>query len=176
MKEKTKKTTTPEDPAPRRSFLKILWIVLGIAAIGEFTGVIISFLRRGKSGGELEKATDIIDAGNVDKFLPDSVTANTQGRFYLCRMADGGFLALSSKCTHLGCTVPWDDKERKFACPCHGSSFDITGKVITSPAPRPLDIYPVYIENNIVKVDTGRSIKRDKFADGQVVYAKKGQI
>ena len=91
-------------------------------------------------------------------------------------MDDGGFLALSSKCTHLGCTVPWDDKEKRFACPCHGSSFDIAGRVITSPAPRPLDFYPVYIENNIVIVDISESLKRDRFLQEQVVYDKKGQI
>ena len=164
------------NPTSRRSFLNILWVVLGIAAIGEFTGVIIAFLRRGKSDVNSNKAAKIIDAGHADKFPVDSVTANIQGRFYLCRLDDGGFLALSSKCTHLGCTVPWNDKEKRFACPCHGSSFDITGSVITSPAPRPLDVYPVIIENNIVKVNTGTSIKRDKFNRDQLVYVKKEQV
>ena len=83
------------------------------------------------------------------------------------------FIALSSKCTHLGCTVPWVDKENKFACPCHGSSFDIKGSVISSPAVRPLDIYKVSIENNVVKVDTSKSIEREKFLRSQLVYAKK---
>ena len=91
-------------------------------------------------------------------------------------MKDGGFLALSGKCTHLGCTVPWKEKENRFACPCHGSTFDITGSVMTSPAPRPLDIYPLTIENNIIRVDTGRIIRRDKFLKEQLVYVKKGQI
>jgi cytochrome b6-f complex iron-sulfur subunit len=158
---------------PRRSFLTILWTCLGIVAIGEIIAVIINFLSPGKTGKKYRESGIIIEAGHADKFPINSVTANVQGKFYLCRMEDGGFMALSSKCTHLGCTVPWVDKDQKFACPCHGSSFDITGKVISSPAPRPLDIYRLNIENNIVKVDISKSIKRVDFQKSQVVYAKK---
>jgi len=53
------------------------------------------------------------------------------------------------------------------------TAFDITGKVISAPAPRALDIYPVIIENNIVKVDTGKPIKRSEFSSEQVVYPRK---
>ena len=162
------------DSPSRRSFLTVIWTVLGVAAVGEFVAVIITFLRRGKTGKISGKSGDIIEAGYADSFPVNSVTANIQGKFYLCRMEDGGFLALSSKCTHLGCTVPWQEKEKRFACPCHGSSFDMTGSVITSPAPRPLDMYPVRIENNVVKVDAGNSIKRDQFLKDQLAYAKKG--
>lgn len=69
--------------------------------------------------------------------------------------------------------VPWLDKEKRFACPCHGSAFDITGEVISPPASRALSIYHLFIENNIVKVDTGRQIKRSRFSADQVAYAKK---
>jgi cytochrome b6-f complex iron-sulfur subunit len=88
-------------------------------------------------------------------------------------MEDGGFLAVSRKCTHLGCTIPWLDKEKRFACPCHGSTFDIRGEVINSPAPRALDIYNLFIENQMVMVDTGKPIKRSGFRADQVVYQKK---
>jgi cytochrome b6-f complex iron-sulfur subunit len=61
----------------------------------------------------------------------------------------------------------------KFACPCHGSAFDITGSVIEAPAPRALDIYPIAIENNIIKVDIRTPIKRNTFHKDQVTYLKK---
>jgi len=173
---KKEKTDHSIDDHSRRSFLLILWTVLGFAAVAEFTAVFIAFLTGRKSVKKYKKAEKIIELGHVDNFTVNSVTASIQGKFYLCRMKDGGFLALSSKCTHLGCTVPWKEKENKFACPCHGSTFDITGSVITSPAPRPLDIYPLNIENNIIRVDTGKIIRRDKFLTEQLVYVKKVQI
>lgn len=157
----------------RRSFLTIIWTGLGIAAIAEFIAVIVSFLSPGKARKESGESGTIIEAGHAVKFPINSVTANIQGRFYLCRMEDGGFLAVSSKCTHLGCTVPWVDKEKRFKCPCHGSSFDIKGNVLSPPASRPLDIYRVFIENNIVKVDISKSIEREKFLKEQAVYIKK---
>jgi len=157
----------------RRSFLTKLWFALGLVALAEFIAVALAFLRPAKRAARREKAEAIITAGEVDSFSPDSVTAFVRGRFYLSRLADGGFLALSRKCTHLGCTVPWVAAENKFVCPCHASAFDIAGNVVSPPAPRPLDIYAVTIENEMVKVDTGKPIKRSEFKSGQVVYPKK---
>ncbi|NJL90481.1 MAG: cytochrome b6-f complex iron-sulfur subunit [Coleofasciculaceae cyanobacterium SM2_1_6] len=42
---------------------------------------------------------------------------------------------LNAVCTHLGCVVPWNGSENKFICPCHGSQYDNTGKVVRGPAP-----------------------------------------
>ena len=110
-------------------------------------------------------------AGPVERFAPGSVTAFPAGRFYLSRLADGGFLALSRTCTHLGCTVPWLEDEQRFACPCHASVFDITGEVLGPPADRALDLYPVRIENGIVKVDTTARIRRRTFEAAQEARA-----
>ena len=168
----TKKKESKSQAQPtRRSFLNVLWVVLGGVALAEFVAVAFAFLRPQKSKAHGE-ADSIITAGAVDRFKPNSVTAFVRRKFYLARLEDGGFLALSRTCTHLGCSVPWVEKEMKFACPCHGSSFDITGNVIEAPAPRALDIYPLTIENNIIKVDTSRPIKRSTFKAEQLTYPK----
>jgi Rieske Fe-S protein len=67
--------------------------------------------------------------------------------------------------------VPWVGEEGRFVCPCHASSFDIRGEVLSPPAPRPLDLFAVRIENNIVKVDIGSPIRRQSFSDNQVVWS-----
>ena len=172
MPTKTREKKSETEPN-RRSFLNTLWIILGGVALAEFVAVAFAFLRPRKTIGLKEKAETIVIAGTVARFAPNSVTAFVREQFYLVCLEDGGFLALSRTCTHLGCSVPWMEKEMKFACPCHGSVFDITGNVIEAPAPRALDMYPITIENKIIKVDTRKPIKRSAFGFEQVTYLKK---
>ena len=153
----------------RRRFVIRLWILLTGVLTLEFAWVVTSFLRpRGRSATGAES---LVVAGPAEAFVPGSVTAFPDGRFYLARLADGGFLALDRTCTHLGCTVPWNPETAHFDCPCHASSFDITGEVLSPPAPRPLDLYPVRIENGVVKVDIGRRVRRSAFDPSQAIRA-----
>uniref|UniRef100_A0A7S1THJ4 plastoquinol--plastocyanin reductase n=1 Tax=Compsopogon caeruleus TaxID=31354 RepID=A0A7S1THJ4_9RHOD len=57
--------------------------------------------------------------------------------YYLITTEDNDieYYALNAVCTHLGCVVPWNAAQNKFMCPCHGSQYDKTGKVIRGPAP-----------------------------------------
>jgi cytochrome b6-f complex iron-sulfur subunit len=150
----------------RRTVLGTLWAALGAIGAAQAGWVTLSFLRPRASATDEASFTD---AGPADRFARGSVTAFPDGRFYLVRLADGGFLALHRECTHLGCTVPWDSAAQRFACPCHASAFDITGAVIKTPAPRPLDLHPVRVENGIVRVDAGRRITRRSFDPSQAV-------
>ncbi len=157
----------------RRSFLNKLWLVLGTVAFAEFIVMVLAFFKPRKPKALAADADRIIIAGTVDNFEPGTVQAFVRGKFYLARLEDGGFLAMSRTCTHLACTVPWVSKEKKFICPCHSSEFDIRGEVANPPAPRALDLYQVSIENNVLKVDTGKLRKRSAFAADQVTYPKK---
>lgn len=155
----------------RRETLRRLWRVLGFLALVEAAAAVGVYLwprkakpREGAYGG-------VVTAGPVDNFEPGTVTAFAKGQFYLVRLEDGGFLALSRKCTHLGCTVPWSEVDRKFACPCHASSFADTGEVLSAPAPRPLDLYRVTIEGGIVRVDTSAALTRERYEPSQAVHA-----
>jgi Rieske Fe-S protein len=42
---------------------------------------------------------------------------------------------INAVCTHLGCVVPWNQAEKKFICPCHGSQYNDQGRVVRGPAP-----------------------------------------
>ena len=149
----------------RRGFLGRIWLALGGVALVEYAWLGFEFLKPRQAPAE---ALPIVDAGPLDAFDPGSVTAFPAGKFYLVRLEDGGFLALSRTCTHLGCTVPWDAEAEVFACPCHSSTFDMRGVVLSPPASRPLDRFAVRIENGIVKVDVSKTIRRRAFDASQV--------
>lgn len=160
----------PKEHAPpdRRGFLRKVWWALGGAALAEAGWVASDFLGPRRRAADPTESTALIVAGPVDRFAPGTVTPFPQGKFYLARLTDGGFLALSRRCTHLGCTVPWIKAEKRFLCPCHASAFNISGEVLSPPAPRPLDLFPVRIENNIVKVDAHQPVERSGFSEDQV--------
>ncbi|MCG6880498.1 MAG: Rieske (2Fe-2S) protein [Deltaproteobacteria bacterium] len=147
----------------RRHFLNWIWAFFGAIAAAEFGWVGLSFLKSRKERNQPISTASIITAGPVERFKPKTVTAIPNGGFYLARLEEGSFLPLSRTCTHLGCTVPWVEEKKQFVCPCHGSTFSLTGEVITSPAPRPLDTFPARIENGIVKVDIASPRKRERF-------------
>jgi cytochrome b6-f complex iron-sulfur subunit len=157
----------------RRSFFNKLWLVLGGLAFAELIALVFTFFKPRKPEVTAEEAGAIIVAGPVDNFEPGTVSAFVRGKFYLARLEDGGFLAMSRRCTHLSCTVPWVSGENKFICPCHSSEFDIRGEVANPPAPRALDLYRIEIQNNVLKVDTSKLTKRSVFAAEQVSYPKK---
>lgn len=155
---------------PRRRFLKVLWAGLGLVALGELVLMVISFFRPVSKKEDPVAADRLIDAGSIDTYEPGTVAAFVRGQFYLVCFDNGGFLAVSGKCTHLGCAVPWDKEQQKFVCPCHASEFDISGNVLSSPAPRALDLFKINIVNNNIYVDVGSRIKRNRFDKSQLVY------
>jgi menaquinol-cytochrome c reductase iron-sulfur subunit len=80
------------------------------------------------------------------------VTAQTTA--WLRRVNDTEFIAFSTICTHLGCPVRWLADANLFMCPCHGGVFYADGKVASGPPPRPLNRYPVRVNNNNVQILT----------------------
>ena len=157
-----------EPASSRRSLLTKLWVLLGIVALAELLGIVFAFLKPSpKKSSAVDRAV-IIVAGPVDNFQPGTVTAFVRGKFYLARLEDGGFLALSRSCTHLGC-IPlfkptagqndWGDSVPSdwaggWHCPCHGSYYDMSARVVNgSPAPHNLHVMPYnYTSDTIVVI------------------------
>lgn len=70
--------------------------------------------------------------------------------------------ALSTTCTHLGCTPNWLEGDKKFKCPCHGSGFLINGVNFEGPAPRPLERYAIRkTDDNQIIVDKSRKFQKE---------------
>jgi cytochrome b6-f complex iron-sulfur subunit len=169
MAPQKKETSSPTPSPSRRSLFSWAWVGLGSLALAETAWLVFSFLKP-RQPAAIDAAERVVVAGPEELFEPGSVTAFPQGKFYLARLADGGFLALGRECTHLGCTVTWSQEEGRFLCPCHASAFDLHGDVLNPPAPRSLDLYAVSIENRAVKVDVAKRTRRSRFEASQVTY------
>ena len=147
-----------DNTTSRRKFIRRLWGSLGVILSLEFVWMTISFLSPGKSSSG--KKSSFVTVGALKNIPDDEVIPVRSGKFYLVRLRDGNLLALSLRCTHLGCMVLWDSATKHFVCPCHSSEFAMDGTVLSPPAPRSLDHYPVIVENGIVKVNTAKPLKR----------------
>ena len=64
-----------------------------------------------------------------------------------------GVVVYNATCTHLGCTVHWDERKGLFLCACHGGMFDINGQVKAGPPPRPLDRHKFRVEDGYLLVE-----------------------
>ena len=158
-----------ENKVSRRDFLNIAWGVAGALAITELSLVGLRFLSPRNAEGEFGGTFNL---GTPDQYPSGSVTPVEAGRFYLVHLEAGGFLAIYRRCTHLGCAVPFDQGSGQFVCPCHGSEFTPDGDVLNPPAPRPLDLFQLSInEDSEIIVDTGTTIQRDHPSPEHIVYA-----
>ena len=151
----------------RREFLGVAWAVALLGLFGQAGVGLFKFFKPsiepGAFGGK-------VVSGQVDEFQPGTVSHVRKGRFYISRLGDGGMMALWQRCTHLGCTIPWRESEGEFLCPCHSSIFNTVGEVVSGPAPRPMDTFPIEILDGQVVVDTGQVIERQDFDASQVYY------
>lgn len=148
----------------RRKFFVVAGnAAIGIAALGSLA-VTLDFLAP-KVLLELPKRFII---GMLTTMLPNSVTYYAEHRLIVFRDKQGYFYALSTVCTHLGCIVQWKaagipgHPEGVIACPCHGSVFSKTGDVIRGPAPRPLDRFKMYLEDDKVIVDMSETVGEEE--------------
>ena len=147
----------------RRSFIKK--IILGIA------GIEVGYLVYDTMQNKLvnDNKNSLFSAGKINSFEKNRIYPFTSEKFYLSVSDDGGFLAVSIKCTHLGCMV--QAKNNRLECPCHASIFDKHGEVLSPPATRPLDIFPVIIDKGEILVDTQSPVRRKSFDKSQITYA-----
>ena len=154
-------TSGPESE-DRRNFLRIA-VIGGIGVIAAGVGSASVFLppTPGESVAEGSRPlVPMIKLGALEKDKPLAVELTLSVRdawrvrkrtqlVYVVRTADSedasSFTALRSICPHAGCTI--EVKDDKFACPCHGAQFEVSGKVTKGPAPRDMDPLAVSIAN-----------------------------
>jgi cytochrome b6-f complex iron-sulfur subunit len=129
----------------RRQLLRIGFLTATLLAITELSAAFVPFFKVIKIEGLGAKIPAGKKADILAKFQAtgDEPILNAEGRFFLIH-GPGAIAAAYRKCTHLGCTVPWQKSEDQFHCPCHGSLYEkTTALVIGGPAPRGLDLFHI---------------------------------
>ncbi len=153
------------EPMSRRNFLGWALAFAGAALFAQAASAFYQFIKpQVQAGGFGGK----VNAGTVNEFKVGTVTAVRPAHGYVSRLDEAGALTMSWKCTHLGCTVPWNEEEKQFHCPCHGSIFNTKGEVISGPAPRPLDLFHSEVANDQLIIDTSNAIARTTYEPSQL--------
>ena len=120
--------------ADRRFFLKA-----GLAAVAAAGAATLVALGRFMMPRVLFEPPMQFVVGAPEAFPPGTVSTEFMDKQKVVLVhGEEGIYAFSSMCTHLGCPVNFDAQENLFRCPCHGSVFDLKGKVLGGPAPVPL--------------------------------------
>ncbi len=135
--------TPLEKQVPRRSFLDIL---LGVGVLGAAGSALFPVLRYLKplpleaAGGPVKLSDDDLATIESDHFVIVRVGPK---RVIVFRDSTEEVHALAAKCTHEGCTVQFSFEETIVWCACHNGRFDIDGRVLSGPPPKPLAEYAV---------------------------------
>ena len=137
-----------EDSKPsRRTFLSQLWMGAGLfLSYGTAAFYSLRFLSPRFKQSQPRR----ILVTSADKLPPGASTTfkDLSGRKIVLVNSGNGFVALSTTCTHLGCTTYWEQETSHFFCPCHNGYFDVNGNVVSGPPPRPLEKFAVFVDEN----------------------------
>jgi cytochrome b6-f complex iron-sulfur subunit len=143
---------TPAALPGRRAFLD--WL-LGLSAVGTVVAIVYPVIKfvfpppRPKG-----RAKGAVLVGRAGEMPPGSGRVFPLGTrpAILIHTPDGKWRAFSARCTHLSCTVRYRQDLSMLFCPCHDGRFDLTGKNVGGPPPRPLPEYPVVLKGDEVYV------------------------
>jgi Rieske Fe-S protein len=101
---------------------------------------------------------DTVAAGKVGELKPNTGKIFRFGSRpgLLMLGSDGQYRALSATCTHLSCTVQYRGDLRQVWCACHNGMYDLAGRNLSGPPPRPLEQYDVHVRGDEIIVSRRR--------------------
>ena len=137
----------PDNQISRGKFISVLslgWFAFIAGVGGFFTSIGRMFFPNVSFEPPME-----FKIGYVDDFEIGKVDLRFKKQYNVWIVRDKtSIYALSTVCTHLGCTPNWLESEKKFKCPCHGSGFRSSGENFEGPAPRPLERFRIFLAND----------------------------
>lgn len=151
-----------DEKMDRRKFLS--WVAIGWVSFAAATTGALSIVLRYLFPNVVFEPPTSFKAGFPADYEVGVVDERWKEKFgvWMMRVPEGIY-ALSTICTHLGCTPNWLAGENKFKCPCHGSGFYKTGINFEGPAPRPLERYRISLaEDGQILVDKSKKFQQEK--------------
>src|SRR6476660_6732199 len=154
---------------PRRTFMS--WMTLAWAAFTASMLAAVTATARFMFPNVLFEPPPTFKAGYPNEIQVGQVDERFKQRFavWLVRTAFDpyasaeGIFALSTVCTHLGCTPNWLEAEQKYKCPCHGSGYYKNGVNFEGPTPRPLERFAISLtDDGQILVDKSRKFQQEK--------------
>lgn len=143
---------TPAGPEPeKRNFLKFVLSGGLLALAASVLYPLFAYLKPPKEG-EVEVTS--VKAGKLSEIEKDSGRIVKFGTkpVILLRTAAGDLKALSATCTHLDCTVQYKKEIGLIWCACHNGKYDLNGRNVSGPPPRPLEEYRVVVQGDDVMI------------------------
>jgi cytochrome b6-f complex iron-sulfur subunit len=146
----------PSQPEPTRR--RVIEFFLGGGLLASFASFLYPVLRYLVPPKVAELGGEEVVAGKLGELKPNSAKIFRFGsRPGLLIMAnDGTYRALSATCTHLGCTVQYRADLREIWCACHNGLYDLNGRNVSGPPPRPLDVFDVHVRGDEIVVSRKR--------------------
>ena len=140
-----------EPASQRRRFVEFL---LGGGLLASAISFLYPVLRYLVPPPSADLGTDTVVAGRVGELKRNSGKIFRFGSRpgLLVYTADGEYRALSARCTHLDCSVQFRGDIRQIWCACHNGFYDLNGRNISGPPPRPLERYEVHVRGEEIVV------------------------
>ena len=138
-------------PSPRRRFVEVLLGGGFLATVVAFLYPVLQYLIPPKAA---DLGSDSVVAGRVGELKPNSGKVFRFGNRpgILIRTSGGEYRAMSATCTHLSCTVQYRDDMQHVWCACHNGHYNLNGKNIAGPPPRPLELFEVQVRGDEIFV------------------------
>jgi len=136
---------------PSRRFVNILLGTGLLASAASFLYPILKYLVPPKLP---DLGNDAVLAGKVSELKPNTAKIFHFGTRpgILVETVPGEYHAMSATCTHLGCTVQYRPDLREIWCACHNGTYDLNGRNVSGPPPRPLEVFEVQVRGDEIYV------------------------
>jgi cytochrome b6-f complex iron-sulfur subunit len=146
--------TPVEHGIERRNILNYLLGATGLATLGAILYPIVKFMIPPRI---VESSASSVAAAKVSEMKPNSGIIFKFGSKpgILIATTGGEYRAFTAVCTHLDCTVQYSREEKLIWCACHNGRYDLTGKNISGPPPRPLEEFTVNVRGDEIVVSRG---------------------